>query len=293
MDKEIEEFLIYLGSERGLSLKTLEAYGRDLRFFARFLEGGSVQEVTSEKIIDHFQALKDQGAASSSLCRALVALKVFFRFLKREKKISDNPTQFLESPKLWQLIPEVMTQEEVSRLLEAPDIDSAVGTRDRAILQMMYAAGLRVSELCSLDVGDVADDRVRVVGKGRKVRVIPLAASAVAAVDDYLVRFRVEGEGALFLSSRGGRMDRVAVWERVKFYAKKVGISKKISPHTIRHSFATHLLENGADLRVIQEMLGHASIATTDRYTHVSDQHLQEAFAKFHPKRYTDTKYHK
>jgi integrase/recombinase XerD len=265
-------------------MKTLEAYGRDLRAFSRSIGATPLQGVSSDAVITHFQGLKEQGAASSSLCRALVAVKVFFRFLKREKLNDHDPTTFLEGPKLWQLIPEVLTQEEVSRLLEAPDRETSVGVRDRAILQVMYASGLRVSELCSLNVGDVADDQVRVMGKGRKERVVPIAASAVEAVDDYLVRFRQEGEGALFLSSRGKRIDRTTVWERVKVYANKVGISKTISPHTLRHSFATHLLENGADLRLIQEMLGHANIATTDRYTHVSHQHLQEAFTKFHPK---------
>ncbi len=284
MESEILNFLTYLGSEKGLSPKTLEAYGRDLRFFAHFLGEMKVGDVTSEKIIFYFQSLKEKGIASSSLCRALVAVKVFFRFLKRERISNDNPTLFLESPKMWQLIPEVLTVSEVTRLLEAPDRESAEGARDRAILQVIYASGLRVSELCGLSIGDVSDHQIRVRGKGRKERVIPIAASAVQAVDDYLARFRKEGEGALFLSRGGRPMSRITVWERVKFYAKKAGITKKISPHTLRHSFATHLLENGADLRVIQEMLGHSHIATTDRYTHVSRKHLHEAFAKFHPK---------
>jgi integrase/recombinase XerD len=178
----------------------------------------------------------------------------------------------------------VLTIEEVSRFLQAPDIETPMGARDQAIFLVMYASGLRASELCGLNTSDVSDDQVRVRGKGNKERVIPIAASAVAAVDHYLAKFRTEGDGPLFLSSQGRRMDRVALWERVKFYAKKAGISKPISPHTLRHSFATHLLENGADLRVIQEMLGHANIATTDRYTHVSRKHLHEAFEKFHPK---------
>ena len=283
MEKEISDFLIYLGSEKGLSPRTLEAYGRDLRFFSNVISK-SPNEVQGDHIVDYFQHLKSQGSASSSLCRALVAIKVFFRFLKREKIIPHNPTLFLESPKMWQLIPEVLTVNEVSLLLEAPDSESEVGARDRAIFQVMYASGLRVSELCGLNLGDVSDDQVRVKGKGNKERVIPIASSAVAAVDHYLIQFRKEGEGPLFLSSKGKRIDRVAVWERVKFYAKKVGITKSISPHTLRHSFATHLLENGADLRVIQEMLGHAHIGTTDRYTHVSRRHLHDAFEKFHPK---------
>lgn len=283
MEREISDFLIYLGSEKGLSPRTLEAYGRDLRLFSNSTAKDST-EIQTDHIVEYFQQLKNRGVASSSICRALVAIKVFFRFLKREKLIAHNPTLFLESPKMWQLIPEVLTVSEVSLLIEAPDVDSEVGARDRAIFQVMYASGLRVSELCGLNLGDVSDDQVRVKGKGNKERVIPIAPSAVAAVDHYLTQFRKEGEGPLFLSTKGKRIDRVAVWERVKFYAKKVGITKPISPHTLRHSFATHLLENGADLRVIQEMLGHAHIGTTDRYTHVSRRHLHDAFEKFHPR---------
>lgn len=284
MEREIADFLSYLGSEKGLSPHTLAAYGRDLHSYAQFSQGKKVDEVSAEQIIEYFQTLKTKGIASSSLCRALVAVKVFFRFLKREKIISQNPTVFLESPKMWQLIPEVLTVEEVTRFLEMPDISTEIGARDKAIFMVMYASGLRVSELCSLNTGDVSDDQVRVKGKGNKERVIPIAAAAVAAVDDYLTRFRTEGDGPLFLSRQGKRMDRVALWERVKFYGKKAGITKVISPHTLRHSFATHLLENGADLRIIQEMLGHSNIATTDRYTHVSRKHLHAAFEKFHPK---------
>jgi len=284
VEREIADFLAYLGSEKGLSPHTLAAYGRDLLSYAKFSGGKKPEEMSTEQIIDYFQTLKNKGVASSTLCRALVAIKVFFRFLKREKIISHNPTLFLESPKMWQLIPEVLTVEEVSRLLMMPDSQTAIGVRDKAIFMVMYASGLRVSELCGLNLGDVSDDQVRVKGKGNKERVIPIAPAAVAAVDDYLTRFRTQGDGPLFLSSQGKRLDRVALWERVKFYGKKAGIQKVISPHTLRHSFATHLLENGADLRVIQEMLGHSNIATTDRYTHVSKKHLHEAFERFHPK---------
>ncbi|HEY5234744.1 MAG TPA: site-specific tyrosine recombinase XerD [Rhabdochlamydiaceae bacterium] len=284
MEREIADFLDYLGSEKGLSPHTLAAYGRDLKSYAKYSQGKKTEEVVADQIIEYFQTLKNKGIASSSLCRALVAIKVFFRFLKREKIISNNPTVFLESPKMWQLIPEVLTIEEVGRFLEMPAIETAIGARDKAIFMVMYASGLRVSELCGMNLGDISDDQVRVRGKGNKERVIPIASAAVAAVDFYLTQFRTEGDGPLFLSSKGRRMDRVALWERVKFYGKKAGISKEISPHTLRHSFATHLLENGADLRVIQEMLGHSNIATTDRYTHVSRKHLHEAFEKFHPK---------
>ena len=274
MKEHISDFLLYLGSEKGLSPHTLEAYQRDVAAFCQ--KKGSV--------LDFLRHLKESAYATSSICRALVSVKMFFRFLKKEGIVSEDPTLYLDSPKLWQLIPEVLTPPEVTKLMSTPGSDDAVGVRDRAILQVLYASGLRVSELCGLNITDVDDTFVRVKGKGNKERIVPIAQSAVAAIDTYLHQFRQDGEGPLFVTSRGKRIDRVTVWERVKLYAKKAGISKPISPHTLRHSFATHLLENGADLRVIQEMLGHANIATTDRYTHISQKHLHDAFAKFHPR---------
>lgn len=284
MEKELNDFLMYLGSEKGLSPHTLEAYGRDLRGFIQFLQGKPLIELMSEHVIAYFDHLKNRGIASSSLCRALVAVKVFFRFLKREKVMEHNPTLFLESPKMWQLIPDVMTVEEVTQFLAAPSTDDFIGARDRALFHLMYAAGLRVSEVCQLNVGDVSDDHVRVKGKGGKERIVPVAPIAVMTLDHFLLYFRKEGDGALFTTLRGARISRIGVWERAKWYARKAGIAKKVSPHTLRHSFATHLLENNADLRVIQELLGHANIATTDRYTHISRKHLHEAFEKFHPR---------
>jgi integrase/recombinase XerD len=270
----ISDFLLYLGSEKGLSPHTIEAYRRDVTSFCR----------QNGEVLDFLRRLKEEEYATSSICRALVAVKMFFRFLKKEGLVDNDPTLYLDSPKLWQLIPEVLTTVEVTRLLAMPDVTEEVGTRDKAILQVIYASGLRVSELCGLNITDVDDTFVRVRGKGNKERIVPIAKSAIEAVDDYLHRFRQDGEGPLFVSSKGKRIDRITVWARVKFYGKKAGIAKEISPHTLRHSFATHLLENGADLRVIQEMLGHANIGTTDRYTHVSQKHLHDAFAKFHPR---------
>lgn len=284
MDDQLREFLSYLGSEKGLSKNTLEAYGRDIRFFSRFLKGKKVEGAGKEEVLSFFRILKDRGYASSSLGRMVIALKVFFRFLKREKVIENDPTLHLDSPKLWQLVPEVLTIQEVALLLSQIDPQTLDGVRDLAIFKLLYASGLRVSELCSLNIQDVGDAALRVKGKGGKERVVPIAKSALDAIDHYLGKFREDKEEALFISPRGKRVDRVTIWSRVKFYAKKAGITKTISPHTLRHSFATHLLENGADLRIIQEMLGHSSIATTDRYTHISHKHLHEAFEKFHPR---------
>lgn len=214
----------------------------------------------------------------------LISLKVFFRFLYREKIIEKDISQSMESPKLWQLIPEVLTLEEVERLLNASPVQTYLGARDRAILEVLYASGLRVSEVCSLTLHCVGEDALRVLGKGGKERVVPVGKKALNALDHYLCfRDHFQSE-TLFLSQKGKALDRVIIWRMIKHYAKQAGIQKSISPHTFRHSFATHLLENGADLRVIQEMLGHASIATTDRYTHVTASRLHSSFSQFHPR---------
>ena len=281
MDESIEAFLSYLGSEKGLSKNTLQAYRRDVESFIRYLQG---RAATEDDFLGFLRLVKDKGLASSSICRFLVSLKVFFRFLKKEGWLLKDPTIHLDSPKLWQLIPEVLTVQEVTRLLAQPHPESLIGARDKAILEVLYASGLRVSELCGLNIQDVGDEAIRVRGKGSKERIVPIALSALKSIDYYIGKFREDQQEALFLGVKGKRIDRITVWLRVKLYGKKAGILKEISPHTLRHSFATHLLENGADLRVIQELLGHSHIGTTDRYTHISHKHLHEAFEKFHPR---------
>lgn len=286
MEASLADFLSYLASERGLSPHTIESYGRDLSYFLKVVQKElvAINEEDLAKFLSHLKAKK---VASATFCRAFIAIKVFFRFLKKEGLIPVNITYYLETPKVWQLLPEVMHHEEVERLLQAPDLTQRIGIRDRAMLHLLYAAGLRVSELCGLNIYDLDDQFVRVRGKGGKERLVPVAKEAILAVDLYLTEYdplRGEKEGALFLSSRGKRIDRIEVWKSVKRYAKKALITKKISPHSLRHSFATVLLENGADLRVIQELLGHATIATTDRYTHLTQKRLHEDFDRFHPR---------
>lgn len=287
----LNDYLFYLASEKELSKNTALAYRRDLTSFLEVCRGqglSSFAQVEQTDILKFMEALKERQLASSSIYRALIAVKSFFRFLRRERLIPSEETLYLDTPKVWQLVPEVLSQEEVQSLLEAPDVEGMIGVRDRAILEVLYASGLRVSEVCGLNISDVDDSFVRVIGKGGKERVVPIAARAVGAIDDYLLLFREgthKASEALFVSKRGKRLDRTAVWNRIKLYAKQAGITRSISPHTLRHSFATHLLENGADLRVIQEMLGHSSVATTDRYTHISQKHLSEAFLAFHPRR--------
>ncbi len=291
MKSQIEEFLSYLGSEKGLAQNTLISYRRDIAMFLAILqERGvtSLEHAREEDLIAFLSSMKTKTYAASSICRAIVAIKMLFRFLKREKAIEKEITMHLDSPRMWQLIPEVLTISEVEDLLRAPDTTTLIGARDKAILQVIYASGLRVSEVCGLNLQDVDDQIVRVKGKGGKERIVPIAKTAVDAIDHYLLHYRQyasdEKSVPLFVSEKGKRIDRVMVWKRIKYYAKLAGIQKRISPHTLRHSFATHLLENGADLRVIQEMLGHANISTTDRYTHISQRHLSEAFQAFHPR---------
>lgn len=289
MESEIADFLSYIASEKGLAKNSIEAYERDVRAFQEHLKSKGISSISfagKEEIISFLTLLNANKYATVSICRALIAIKVFFRFLCREGVVAANPALTLQSPKLWQLIPEVLTYEEVERLLNRPATDTMEGARDKAILEVLYGSGLRVSELCSLNITSVDDTSLRVMGKGSKERIVPIGEAAVHAIDHYLANFR-DGAGkepALFVTTKGKRIDRVFVWKMIKGYGVEAGIAKNISPHTMRHSFATHLLDNGADLRVIQEMLGHASITSTDRYTHISSSKLKSSFEAYHPR---------
>jgi integrase/recombinase XerD len=287
----IQDFLSYLSSEKGLAENSLLAYARDVRafmFFIQPLTDGSLQQIEEKEIIAFLSYLQNKNYATASISRAFVTLKIFFRFLKREQIIANNPTLYLSTPKLWQLIPEVLSRVEMEGLLQAPDPLTAIGCRDRAILELLYSSGLRVSELCQLKLYDVDDHFVRVCGKGNKERLVPIGKKALEAIDAYLNQFRDNIESdrqtILFVNSKGITLSRMTIWKMVKGYAIKAGIVKRISPHTLRHSFATHLLENGADLRIIQELLGHAAISSTERYVHISSRKLVEAFQNFHPR---------
>lgn len=285
----LADFLDHLRSERGLSLNTLESYGRDVSAFASFLEDEgkrTFSEAVGESIYAFLHQLKAKEYASSSISRMLISIKVLFRFLKKEGLISQDIAKHFETPKIWQLIPESLSQEEIIDLLAQPKSEDAAGSRDKAILELLYATGMRVSELCALKISDLSDDFVKVLGKGQKERLIPVGRAALVAIDHYLIHYRGKAESGepLFLSRNGRPISRVWVWSRIKTYAEAAGIRKSVSPHTLRHSFATHLLENGADLRLIQELLGHEDISTTDRYTHVAGSRLKKAFNAFHPR---------
>ena len=287
MQTHIRDFYSYLSSEKGLARNTLEAYQRDVNAFAQFLnhEGiGAWSEVVLQQIVDWMAVQRQKKYAAASMSRSLIAIKVFFRFLKREGVILTNFTVLLESPKLWQLIPDVLSVAEMQKVLELPNCETSQGARDAAILELLYSSGLRVSELCALKLQDVDQHVVRVKGKGSKERLVPLGSYADGAVDKYLSFCHSKEQEYLFVGRLNKPLSRVTVWKIIKSYIAQAGIQKEISPHSFRHTFATHLLDEGADLRIIQELLGHASISSTDRYTHMSQSHLHKAFQDFHPK---------
>lgn len=291
MEEHIKEFGLYIAAEKGLSPLTQEAYLRDLHDFTEFLALLPVQafsHVLEEHIVSFLAYRAKKGCQPATLMRQLISIKLLFRFLKRERMLERDVSRLLEGPKLWQLIPDVLTNQEVEALLSQPKMDTPLGARDLAILELLYASGLRVTELCKLCLYDVDEEKVRVMGKGGKERVVPVGRKALEAIDLYLLKFRggatLDRKEPLFVSRGGKPLERVQVWRLIKKYAKGANIKKNISPHTLRHSFATHLLDNGADVRVIQEMLGHSSIDSTDRYTHISKAHLKKAFEHFHPK---------
>lgn len=278
MNESLKDFVGYL-AERGLSSKTIEAYKNDVLMFLKFYDFNTS---TENDVLNFLSYLKSKNYASASIVRIIMGVKVFFRFLVREKIVDKNPFALLEQPSIWKTLPEILSIEEVQRLLDAPKKDDILGWRDSAILELIYSSGLRVSEACQLNIHDVGDTFLKVMGKGSKERVIPVGKKAIQSLDHYL-SFRDKSlEKALFLTNNGKRIDRLTIWKIIKKYAKIASIDKKISPHTLRHSFATHLLEGGADIRIIQELLGHSNIATTDRYTQLNQSHLKEAFEKFH-----------
>jgi len=284
----LEEFADYLALERGLAPNTLAAYGRDLRQHARFLAEQGVTTLAGVEeavIIRYLEHLRKSGVAPTTSMRKLSALKAFYRYHHREGNLAADPTAYLDAPALRRRLPATLTLDEVERLLAAPPADTPAGLRDRAMLEVLYASGLRVSELVGLERHQVnlQVGFVRCVGKGAKERLIPLGGKAREAVAQYLAT-RTDRSPYLFVGRGDRPLTRVGFWKIIKRHAVRAGIHAHISPHVLRHSFATHLLERGADLRAIQEMLGHASIATTQVYTHVSADHLREVYQGAHPR---------
>jgi len=290
LESLVDNFLDHLAVERGLAENTRSAYRLDLNRFLAFLrrrEVSQINAVSRQLISDHLLEERKRGLSARSIARELAAIRMFSRFLAREKLAVADATQNIDTPKLWRTLPQTMTYDEVERLLAAPKTRTKLGVRDRAMLELMYASGLRVSEVASLRLNDLNADAgfLRVVGKGNKERIVPVGKQAVEWCRRYVDEIR--GRSArpeVFLSSRGTALSRKTIWQMIKKYARVAGITKNIKPHTLRHSFATHLLNNGGDLRVIQEMLGHADIATTQIYTHVDQGRLKDTHYRYHPR---------
>ena len=290
----VDAFLDYLTIECGLSVNTLQAYQGDLSRLAAFLgveDAHGWEAVTGDQVIAFLMAEKSRGCAVPTVSRALVAARMFFRYLSAERLVPHDPTEHLESPRLWQTLPEVLDRKAVDRLLAAPDpAHDRLPRRDRAVLEFLYATGARASETAdlTLDSANREGGYVHCVGKGRKERIVPIGRRALEALDAYLSEERPRldrrGEAYLFLTHSGRRLGRETIWRLVKKYARRAGVSPRVSPHTLRHSFATHLLEGGADLRAVQEMLGHVDIATTQIYTHVDPSRLKAIHRKYHPR---------
>ncbi len=288
-DSEAQEFINFCALEKGLAANSLAAYRTDLARYLAFLASSSLP--ARETLLLYLNSLYRTGLGSRSIARHLATLRSYYRFLISERKIESDPTEHIKSPKQWQTIPHFLSCEQVENLLAAPDETKPTGVRDKAMLQLLYATGLRVSELCHLRIGDVEFDLgfVRATGKGNKQRLIPAYAAALTSVKHYqdFARAQILKQRAspwLFVTARGGCLTRQAFWHALSQYGKQAGIFHHLSPHTLRHSFATHLLEGGADLRSVQTMLGHSDISTTQIYTHVMRSRLRQAVDQHHPR---------
>ncbi len=290
----IEGFGHYLVTERGLSQNTLEAYARDIRKFATFLEGiakTSFNGVRPGDIVEYMITEKRKGMAINSLARNVVAIKMFFRYLAGEKLVETNVADEIDTPRLWRHLPEVLTVEEVNKLIELPDTTTAAGIRDRAIVEMLYATGMRISELVDLKLNQFEPVEQFAIcrGKGSKERIIPVGGQATEWTKQYVRDIRPslsrnKKPAELFITRFGRKFTRQGMWKLLHKYIDKLGLEKTITPHTLRHTFATHLLQNGADIRVIQAMMGHSNISTTQLYTHVDTNRLKSIHKKYHPR---------
>lgn len=292
----LADYLHFLQVERQLAANTITSYERDLTEYLDFLaksEVGHADAITRREILIYLQKMKDLGKSTRTISRYISSIRSFHQFLLREKVATGDPTVHLELPKIEQKLPNVLSMHEVEQLIEAPDRKKLQGKRDYALLEILYGTGMRVSELLDLNLSDIhlTMGFVRVFGKGGKERIIPLGGKAIEACTVYIEEARpkfiqkiMTPVDALFVNMRGGRLTRQGCWKIIKKYALETNLTKELTPHILRHSFATHLIENGADLRAVQEMLGHSDISTTQIYTHVSRSRLKEVYTKFHPR---------
>lgn len=292
---ELIEYLTYLKIERGLSKNSIQSYERDLNQYLLYLTQTQkkLEEVERFDILNFLAGQKDKGKSDNSIVRMVSSLRKFHQYLKQEKVTTDDPMLLVETPKRQKTLPKVLSLAQVEALLEVPDLNTDVGIRDKAMLELMYATGMRISEIINLKLDDLRLDLslVQTKGKGDKERIIPLGSQAINSLNDYLslVRSRLEAKNSsvvdeVFLNFRGGALSRQGVWKNIKKYVMKAGGSPEVTPHTLRHSFATHLLENGADLRIVQELLGHSDISTTQIYTHITKHRLKKIYKKHHPR---------
>lgn len=296
MDDQLKDFIHYLLVEKGLAKNTIISYERDLKSYLKYLKSeeklASLENVQRMQIVQFLGFLKKQGKSSKTLARHIASIRAFHQFLLREKAVGHDPSVHIETPQMERSLPKVLNMQEVETLLDFPETKDHFGLRDKAMLELLYATGIRVSELIGLNSGDVhlTMGFVRCIGKGNKERIVPIGKTASEALERYLT----EGRGkfvskkyrdeALFLNHHGRRLSRQGFWKILKRLAQEAGIEKELTPHTLRHSFATHLLENGADLRAVQEMLGHADISTTQIYTHVTKTRLKDVYSQYHPR---------
>ncbi|WP_404458114.1 site-specific tyrosine recombinase XerD [Sutcliffiella horikoshii] len=295
MQDQLKDFIHFLVVEKGLASNTVVSYERDLKSYLLYVskveEISSLDAVSRSTIIQFLKFLTENGKSSKTIARHIASIRSFHQFLLREKVTTQDPTVHIDRPKQEQKLPQVMSVEEVQALLDSPDASKVFGMRDKAMLELLYATGMRVSELISLNLSDVhlTMGFVRCVGKGNKERIIPLGTMAQNAITTYIEESRSQllkkkTTDALFVNLYGNRLTRQGFWKILKKLTKEAGIEKELTPHTLRHSFATHLLENGADLRAVQEMLGHADISTTQIYTHVTKTRMKDVYSMFHPR---------
>lgn len=295
MESFLKEYLATLTIEKNLSENTINSYKSDLTSFLNFITQSGIDDLSDIKtthITSFFKLLKEAGLNETSAARYFSSLKGFFKYLYRNEYIKINPVERISPPKISRKLPEVLNVREINLILEQPNVKDTIGLRDKAILELFYACGTRISELINIKVNDLflSEEVIRVFGKGSKERLIPIGSSAIKWIIEYLKKSRpllvknIKSENYLFLNQRGTKFSRMGIWKIVRQYVKKAGIEKNVHPHTFRHSFATHLIEGGADLRAVQEMLGHSDISTTQIYTHIDRDYIKLVHKKFHPR---------
>jgi integrase/recombinase XerD len=293
MESQVRTYLNYLRIEKGLAENTIHAYRRDMKKFIFFMSKREIklQQVTRGDLVDFLSTLYRKGLDSRSVARHLATIRHFFRFLLVEGELTEDPAATIESPKFRQSLPDFLSVEEVDRLLSQPDVTDARGLRDKAMIELMYSTGLRVTELCGLRLADLQIEAgcLRCIGKGNKERQVPIGRQALTVVEEYLriSRPQILGEASsqyVFVNRNGNKVDRIIFWKILSEYGRKARLRKNLTPHMLRHSFATHLLDHGADLRSVQMMLGHADISTTQIYTHVVEERLKQVYKAHHPR---------